>query len=298
MNEFCDNPHCESPGFKEVPVSVEKAADQKRTLCAPCEETYSWGVQHGTFVAEEELGVADLARVDDFLQLGGFVVVGKNREDPASGTPLEAWAYKGPPDFASAASVTFGLGVTVQGTLKTLGLRLGTPRQQPADMATRSARTTERPLLTALLNERELATVLAALRFHQDENLQGGAGIPDEAIRDIASDGGRLEPLNLDEVGRLCERLNLDPPPDSGLTGAGPPSSPSPALQRIHDLLYLDIKDGREFYNPDKEWNEEILKAIADVVAEYVPRPRPASRREPAVPDDRTDGPYKETDNG
>ncbi|MCK4374765.1 MAG: hypothetical protein KAX19_05525, partial [Candidatus Brocadiae bacterium] len=59
------------------------------------------------------------------------------------------------------------------------------------------------------LDGRELATVLAALRYYQDENLQGGAGIPDEAIRDIASDGGRLKPLDFDEVGQLCERLNV-----------------------------------------------------------------------------------------
>jgi hypothetical protein len=47
MKPFCDNPNCENPGFKEVPVSVSKPSDQKRTLCATCEEAYSWGVQHG-----------------------------------------------------------------------------------------------------------------------------------------------------------------------------------------------------------------------------------------------------------
>ena len=47
MNESCDNPNCENPGFKEVAVSVNKSSDQKRTLCATCEEVYSWGVQHG-----------------------------------------------------------------------------------------------------------------------------------------------------------------------------------------------------------------------------------------------------------
>ena len=51
MKPFCDNPNCENPGFKEVPVSVRKAGDQKRTLCATCEEAYTWGVQHGTFTA-------------------------------------------------------------------------------------------------------------------------------------------------------------------------------------------------------------------------------------------------------
>jgi len=56
---------------------------------------------------------------------------------------------------------------------------------------------------------RELATILAALRFHQDENLQGG-DIPDKVVGDIATDGGTLNPLGFGEVDRLCRRLNLD----------------------------------------------------------------------------------------
>jgi hypothetical protein len=48
MKKFCENPNCETPGFKVVPVSVNKPSDQKRTLCATCHEAYTWGVQHGT----------------------------------------------------------------------------------------------------------------------------------------------------------------------------------------------------------------------------------------------------------
>ena len=59
------------------------------------------------------------------------------------------------------------------------------------------------------VDQRELATILAALRFHQDENLQGASEIPDRVIRDIATDGGNLQPLTFDEIDRLCERLNL-----------------------------------------------------------------------------------------
>jgi len=117
MNPFCDNALCENPGFKEVPVSVRRAGDEKRTLCAACEEAYSWGVQHGTFVAEAE------------------------------------------------------------------GSRLD-------------------------LDGRELATVLAALRYYQAENLQGGADVADEAVATVATDGGRLQPLTRDEIDALCERLN------------------------------------------------------------------------------------------
>jgi len=59
-----------------------------------------------------------------------------------------------------------------------------------------------------VVDRRELATILAALRFHQDENLQGGPDIPDEVIKDIATDGGSLKPLNSNDVSRLCERIN------------------------------------------------------------------------------------------
>ena len=55
---------------------------------------------------------------------------------------------------------------------------------------------------------RELATILAALRFHQDENLRVGSDIPDEAIMDIATDSGSLKPLDYNDVSRLCERIN------------------------------------------------------------------------------------------
>jgi len=56
---------------------------------------------------------------------------------------------------------------------------------------------------------RELATILAALRFHQDENLQGGCEIPDQFVREIATDCGQLKPLTFEEVSALCERMNL-----------------------------------------------------------------------------------------
>jgi hypothetical protein len=64
--------------------------------------------------------------------------------------------------------------------------------------------------ITLRVSRRELATILAALRFHQNENLQGGGEIVDQSVKEIATDGGLLKPLRFREVGRLCERLNLD----------------------------------------------------------------------------------------
>ena len=63
--------------------------------------------------------------------------------------------------------------------------------------------------LNLRIDRRELATILAALRFHQDENLQGGRDIPDSFLKEIATDGGRVKPLNFEEVNDLCQRLNL-----------------------------------------------------------------------------------------
>ena len=47
MEKYCQNPLCEDEAVQQVPVSVNKPGDQKRALCAACEEVYTWGVQHG-----------------------------------------------------------------------------------------------------------------------------------------------------------------------------------------------------------------------------------------------------------
>jgi hypothetical protein len=52
MEEYCQNPLCENKAIKEVPVSVRTTSDQVRSLCACCEEVYTWGVQHGSMLCE------------------------------------------------------------------------------------------------------------------------------------------------------------------------------------------------------------------------------------------------------
>jgi hypothetical protein len=56
------------------------------------------------------------------------------------------------------------------------------------------------------LRKRELATVLAALRFYQKEDLDNE---PD--INDIATDGWTLDALTVAEIDSLCEELNCQP---------------------------------------------------------------------------------------
>jgi len=71
METYCQNPFCENKAVKEVPVSVENSSDQTRSLCAACEEPYTWGVQHGRMTCQglkidpppEEKGDEPLFRV-------------------------------------------------------------------------------------------------------------------------------------------------------------------------------------------------------------------------------------------
>lgn len=65
----------------------------------------------------------------------------------------------------------------------------------------------QRPLL---VDDRQLATILAALRFHQSENLQGSGVVLDQPTSQIATNGGRWNALDYDEVESLCQMLNID----------------------------------------------------------------------------------------
>lgn len=54
------------------------------------------------------------------------------------------------------------------------------------------------------LTDRELGTVLAALRMYQ----RALAEYRDEPFSDIATNGGTVHPLDESEIDALCERLN------------------------------------------------------------------------------------------
>lgn len=67
-------------------------------------------------------------------------------------------------------------------------------------------------------HERELHTVLSALRYWQ----RGGARGASERIQAIASNGGKCEPLTPEEIDALCERINVsDTPPAVVITISG-----------------------------------------------------------------------------
>lgn len=104
---------------------------------------------------------------------------------------------------------------------------------------------TSGPFLNICIDERQLATVLAALRFHQDENLQGDTVIPDEVISEIASDCGKFVPLGFDETSSLCERLNCEAL--IGLTISPPPTeSGDPPLYRVVYVIDIHAVDAQQ----------------------------------------------------
>jgi len=127
MKDFCENQYCENPGAKVIPVSVRNPSDQRRTLCVPCEEAYTWGVQHGTMLAEAKPKLPNLNR---FLKKDGFVILTHNAGDASKHGPFEAWAYRGPLDLQVATPVTFGVGARVPDALEALDLQLEAARQR------------------------------------------------------------------------------------------------------------------------------------------------------------------------
>lgn len=106
------------------------------------------------------------------------------------------------------------------------------------------------------LNERELATVLAALRMLQRKttmvacSLDGEkwerVGLPD-GIDDIITDGGTITPLTDDEIDALCERLNCGK------------DKPLPLLQEIYNEACLSVVC-------DKKEAFTALKNIRDLI--------------------------------
>ena len=99
------------------------------------------------------------------------------------------------------------------------------------------------------VDDRELATILAGLRFHQDENLRIGSGVPDSAVKEIVADCGSLKPLDFDEVDELCERVNSCE--EAYLTFAPPPNDfgENPLFRVVYaiDVEAVDAQAAAEY---------------------------------------------------
>jgi hypothetical protein len=101
---------------------------------------------------------------------------------------------------------------------------------------------------TILLNvdDRELATILAALRFHQDENLPSGSKITDRKVNVVSTDAGKFRPLDFDDVDQLCQRLNGASPVKVGMNIESPPrDSGEQQLFRIVYVIDVNAADAK-----------------------------------------------------
>jgi len=185
----------------------------------------------------ELAGAVNLPRIDAFLHQG-FSVLTMNRHDPSPDIPFEAWAYQGPLDFDVAIPVVFGLGATGFDALSSLDELL-------AEHGETAPVPDVKGQVPLHVDDRELATILAALRFHQAGNLQGTGEIPDQAIREVATDGGRLEALSGGEVDMLCERLNL------GAEGSYSRRWACPDCHRVVTWSYDDMAEAGSPYCAD-----------------------------------------------
>ncbi len=77
-----------------------------------------------------------------------------------------------------------------------------------------------------------------------------------------------------------CPGFQRDPAEDPGSVHEGRRCFPAEETStcascraQIHDLLYLDMKNERFYYDAEKEWNTDTLDQIAKIVAQYIPRP-------------------------
>ena len=101
MDRHCQNSLCENEAVKEVTVSVAKASDQKRAVCAACTEAYDWGVRHGRMTPKRKR-IWVLAVADRGVIVHGGAFGSKRRAVEALVEYLSANEdYSGPSDMPS-----------------------------------------------------------------------------------------------------------------------------------------------------------------------------------------------------
>ena len=104
------------------------------------------------------------------------------------------------------------------------------------------------------------------------------ATCPDEAARTtyrIMSDPASMPPVLevIDHSGRTTTVDLLESELSGDTTRDDMVRAAHPGMQRIYDLLYLEVQDGQQLYDPDKQWDSGTMSMIAEVVGEYMPGP-------------------------
>ena len=98
MQKYCMNGSCQNEAITEVPVSVDKPSDQKRSLCAACHEAYGWGVQHGLWMRSPGLQILPPPREEGAEPLYRVVYVIDVSGNDSHGAAREAYEMMSAPD--------------------------------------------------------------------------------------------------------------------------------------------------------------------------------------------------------
>lgn len=126
--------------------------------------------------------------------------------------------------------------------------------------------------------DRELATILAGLRYWQRE---GWRSVGHE--HDVASNGGTLVPLSDTEIDLLCERLNTGASLEAktsernaGVVSEMTPELKDDALDEVYDFAFRTLQRFGRY--PDESSAEEFIQAIGNYLGEptAVAEDRPA----------------------
>jgi hypothetical protein len=105
-----------------------------------------------------------------------------------------------------------------------------------------------------MLNDRELALVLAALRHWQESH---DGRLTNSALWEIATDGGKFQALGYEEIERLCQRLNAG--------GAGVFAAPFAEMcRKVAETAanWADCSDWREARTVFKELGSECRELL------------------------------------
>jgi hypothetical protein len=116
--------------------------------------------------------------------------------------------------------------------------------------------------MTHTLDREELATILAALRYYQQQGLGDPVNRP-EAIHDIATDHDAIL-SSLDDAGidALCEKLNLDA--SSSPTAADGPMFTAEELSNQHGFQCPECQSGEQIIIAATHWTQLVPDGTDD----------------------------------
>jgi hypothetical protein len=109
------------------------------------------------------------------------------------------------------------------------------------------------------LNDRQLATVLAALRAYQRTPRQSSD------IHDVATNGGELSPLDDVEIDELCESLNFGTD-DTGLLRAGEQAKKMPMKEFRRVAANTSTQELQEFAENFRSWHSNHFEDFSPEV--------------------------------